>query len=177
MAYVNNTHPAFAGFLLEACMSKLLERLQSSLEKKQCIFDSRLSEYYASVKQTNGQPLNDKRNGMSTLAKWERQNDGLRKIHAEIEVTKKAIEREKSKIAKVDALELPSAIRVMIDDGVLIQWRKYPNRFFVQGVDRGRIVWDDKNKVITHQYLGEIPAEQYPKFRDTFNKLRREIAG
>ena len=80
-----------------------------------------------------------------------------------------------SRAAAVNAVALPEAIRKMLDAGELLQWRKHPNRFFVPGVDRARIIWDDEKKVVAHQYLREVPADQYPKFRDTFNQLRRAI--
>lgn len=156
-------------------MTKRLEVLQQSLAKKEALFDSKLSAHFASVKQANGQPLNDKRNGQATLDRWNRQNETLQNIQAGIEATKQAIEREESKIAAVNAVALPEAIRKMLDAGELLQWRKHPNRFFVPGVDRARIIWDDEKKVVAHQYLREVPADQYPKFRDTFNQLRRAI--
>lgn len=34
---------------------------------------------------------------------------------------------------------------------------------------------NQQKKVVAHQYLREVPVEQYPKFRDTFNQLRRAI--
>lgn len=65
--------------------TKRLEILEESLKKKQQIFDNRLLNHFNCVKQSNGQPLNDKRNGRSTLDKWDRQNDSLRRLQAEIE--------------------------------------------------------------------------------------------
>ena len=156
-------------------MSKRLEVLKQSLAKKQALFDVKLTGHYASVKQANGQPLNDKRNGQATLDRWNRQNEALKTIQAGIETTKQAIEREESKISAVNAVALPEPIRKMLDAGELLQLRKHPNRFFVPGVDRARIIWDDEKKVVAHQYLREVPVEQYPKFRDTFNQLRRAI--
>lgn len=157
-------------------MSKRLDVLKQSLAKKQALFDTNLECHFASVKQANGQPLNDKRKGRATMDKWDRQNEALRTLQEGIETTKQAIEREESKIAAVESVALPEAIRKMLDAGELLQWRKHPNRFFVTGVDRGRIVWDEEKKTVSHQYLRDVPTEQYPKFRDAFNKLRREIA-
>ena len=157
-------------------MSKRLEVLKQSLAKKQALFDSKLSAHFDSVKQANGQPLNDKRNGKATLDRWTRQKEALQNVQAGIETTKQAIEREALKVAAVQAVELPPAIRELVESGELIQWRKHPNRFFVLGVDRARIVWDEDKRVVAHQYLREVPVDQYPKFRDTFNQLRRAIA-
>jgi hypothetical protein len=157
-------------------MSKRLEVLKQSLEKKQALFDSKLSDHYASVKQANGQPLNDKRNGQATLDRWNRQNEALQRIQSGIEITKQAIEREASKAAAVQAVALPAEIRALVESGELIQWRKHPNRFFVLGVDRARIVWDEEKRTLAHQYLRKVSPEQYPTFRDTFNKLRKALA-
>jgi hypothetical protein len=157
-------------------MTNRLEILKASLQKKEERFDSKLAGHFASVKQANGQPLNDKRNGSATLSKWEGQNDALRAIQDGIEVTKRAIEREESRIAAVSSVALPDAIRKMVDAGELVQWRKHPNCFFVAGVDRGRIVWDEQKQVVAHRYLREVPADQYPKFRDTYNGLRKALS-
>ena len=54
-----------------------LDILKASLEKKQAEFNRKLNEHFADVKRTNGQPLNDKRNGYSTMKRWDRQNDAL----------------------------------------------------------------------------------------------------
>ncbi len=157
-------------------MSKRLEILKESLKKKEAVFDSKLSDHFASVKKANGQPLNDKRNGQATFDRWSRQNDALRALQDSIELTKRAIEREEAKAAAVSAVELPEAIQKMVTDGGLVQWRKHPNRFFVPGVDRARIIWDEEKRVVAHQYVRDIPRDQYPKFRDTFNRLRAELS-
>ena len=157
-------------------MSKRLEVLQSSLKKKEALFDAKLSEHFDIVRQANGQPLNDKRCGSQTLGKWERQNDALRKIEQGIELTKRAIERETSKIAAVNSAALPRPIQDLIEAGELIQWRRHPNRFFVTGVDKARIIWDSEKRIVAHQYVREVPSQQYPKFRDVFNKLSADIA-
>ena len=83
-------------------MSKRLEILKRSLEKKQAEFDNKLSNHIADVKRANGQPLNDKRNGYVTLNRWERQNDSLRNLQQSIEKTKNAIETEEYKISGVE---------------------------------------------------------------------------
>ena len=154
-------------------MTKRLDILKASLEKKEAAMDAKISEHFATVKEANGQPLNDKRNGAATLGKWERQNASIRRLVQEgIKKTNAAIEREELAIARVNGLTLPSFIRKAIEAGELTQWRKHPNRFFVPGVEKGRIIWDVEKRVLMHSYLSEVPKDQYPKFRDTFNKLR-----
>ncbi len=157
-------------------MSKRLEILKESLSKKESLFDSKLSEHFAAVRQANGQPLNDKRNGQATLDRWDRQNEALKRVQAGIETTKRAIDREEAKISRVNTVDLPEPIRRMVKAGDLVQWRKHPNRFFVPGVDRARIIWDEEKRVIAHQYLRDVPTDQYPKFRDAFNKLRFQLS-
>ena len=154
-------------------MSKRLEILKESLQKKEGLLNARLSDHFASVKLTNGQPLNDKRNGAATLGKWERQNAAIRRVQEGVEKTQAAIEREESAIARANGLSLPGFIQQAIEAGELTQWRKHPNRFFVSGVDKGRIVWDAEKQVLMHSHLSDVPKDQYPKFRDTFNKLRQ----
>jgi len=72
-------------------MSKKLEILKQSLAKKEEQLNAKLDTHFATVKQANGQPLNDKRNGQATLNKWERQNEGIRTMQKSIEATKQAI--------------------------------------------------------------------------------------
>lgn len=152
-----------------------LEILEASLQKKEAKFDEKISAHFASVKEANGQPLNDKRGGQQTIDRWNRQSDSLRTLNQEIEKTKSAIEREKSIVSNVDAFRdsLPPFITEMVASGELIQWRKHPNSFFVPGVEKGRFVWDEKTRKVSHRYISDIPNDgQYRLFARTWNKLR-----
>ena len=51
--------------------SARIEILKKSLEKKTAKINDQFDNHFATVKQANGQPLNDKRNGAATLKKWE----------------------------------------------------------------------------------------------------------
>lgn len=157
--------------------SKRLEILQKSLEKKQQSFDSMIQNHFDTVKQSNGQPLNDKRNGGRTLKKWDDQNDSIRKQKEEVEKTERAIEKEKNKIANVEMASdgIPNVIHQMIKDGTLIQWRKYPNTFFVKGVDTARIIWDTKKKLLGHKYLAGTDKEQYAIFAKVYNLINQAL--
>jgi hypothetical protein len=150
--------------------------LLGSLEKKENELSRKLDKHFADVKRANGQPLNDKRNGQSTLNRWEKQNDSLRSQQESIERTKNAIEREKGKIINAELVELPQAIRDAIKAGEITQWRKHPRMFFVVGVDRGRIAWNNETQTLGHRYLSEVSKDQYPIFRDIYNKIRQSIA-
>ena len=150
--------------------------LENSLEKKEAEFARRLDEHWEDVKSTNGQPLNDKRNGQATLDRWDRQRQALTKKEESIEKTKRAIEREKYKIANVERLVLPPEIKELVDNGTLSQWRKYPNRFFVKGVERGRIIFDTKTENVYAAYHREIPnKEQYTVYRTVFMDLQKKL--
>lgn len=102
-------------------------------------------------------------------AKWSPQNE------QGIDITKRAIEREESKIAAVNSVALPKPIQDLIEAGELIQWRRHPTIFFVEGVGKARIIWDSEKGIFAHRYLRDIPNDQYPKFRDVFNKLSAVI--
>jgi len=155
-------------------MTARLEILKSSLAKKEARFDARLQDHFDTVAQANGQPLNDKRNGSATLNKWDRQSDALRSLQDSIQRTKDAIEREETKIANVSLVSLPTYIQQAIDDGLITQWRKFPRFFFVAGVSHARIVLDESSGVIAHRYLSKVPKDEYPIFRDVFNKLNKQ---
>jgi hypothetical protein len=109
-------------------MSNKLEVLKRTLAKKEEQLNAKFDHHFATVKQANGQPLNDKRNWQATLNKWERQNEGIRTMLKSIEATKQAIEIEEGKI------------RI-----------KHQHTFFVPDVDKTRIVWDEKRKVVAHK--------------------------
>lgn len=160
----------------EGSSSRRLQILQESLKKKEAEFDRRIDEHMGDVRSANGQPLNDKRNGGSTVARWERQNDALRNLKESIETTKRAIEREQEKVDNVNSADTPDYLQAMVDSGELQQWRKHPNHFFVPGVDKARIVWNEEHGTISHKYVSEIPkgTGQYEKFRDAFNKANAE---
>jgi len=155
-------------------MSKRLEILKASLAKKEARFNERLQNHFDTVAQANGQPLNDKRNGRATLNKWDKQSDALRALQDSIQRTKDAIDREENNIANASVVDLPPFLKQAIDDGLITQWRKFPRFFFVSGVSGGRIVLDEKTGVIGHRYLSKVSKEEYPVFRDIFNRLNKQ---
>jgi hypothetical protein len=155
-----------------------LDILKASLEKKQAKFDRKLNEHFADVKSTNGQPLNDKRNGFATMKRWDRQNDVLSRMQKEIEKTQTAIEREESRIRCIDRNKnsMPEEIQELIDNGTLKQWGKYPHIMFVEGVDKARIIWDSKKKTVMHKFVSSITdTEQRKKFARVYNSLNASI--
>ena len=155
-----------------------IDILKNSLIKKQKTLEKKFEEHFATVKKANGQPLNDKRNGAATISKWERQNESIRAVKKSIEITTRAIEIEEDKIAGCNIVkkELPKAILSRIESGLLIQWKKHPETFFVDGVDKVRIVFDKKKKIIGHRYKNEVTdAEQWRKFAQVYNQIYNEI--
>ncbi len=154
-------------------MSNRLDILKISLAKKEARFDARLQAHFDTVAQANGQPLNDKRNGITTLNKWDRQSDALRALQGSIQRTKDAIEREETKIANASLVSLPPYIQQAIDDGLITQWRKFPRFFFVTGVKHARIVLDEATGAISHRHLSKVSRDEYPTFRDVFNSLNK----
>lgn len=155
-----------------------LEILKSSLEKKEATFDSMLDAHIKDVKSANGQPLNDKRNGYSTMKRWDRQNDALSNQQKEIEKTKNAIENEewKQKSIAKHKEAMPVEILELIENGTLKQWGKYPYIMFVDGVEKARIIWDDKKKVVMHKFANTLTdKEQRSKFAKVYNSLHASI--
>ena len=153
-----------------------LDILKNSLIKKENDFDNSLQNHFNTVKQANGQPLNDKRNGQTTLNKWEKQNNSLINKQEGIEKTKQAIEKEENKINDVEEMNLllPGVIKDLVNNGVLTQWRKYPNTFFVDGVEKARIVYVVKTKSLAYRYLKQVPnKEQHKKFAQVYNKINK----
>lgn len=159
-------------------MTKRLDILENSLIKKNSLFDDRLQNHFDTVAQANGQPLNDKRNGQATLNKWDRQNESLRNLKESIAKTERAIEIEKWKIIDVEGAKetFPKIILEMLESGQLIQWRRHPNTFFINGVDKARIVWDSKKKIIFTRYRSAITDQAVWKiFASTFNTILKEL--
>jgi len=168
-----------AGGTVAGGMSKRLEILNRSLERKIEAMDAKIGAHFDSVRSANGQPLNDKRNGRATMASWDRQNDAIRSIADGIEKTKAAIEREQAKILRVESVadSLPGPIKREIAAGLLTQWRKHPRTFFVAGVDKARIVLLDDGR-LAHRYAASITdADQRRTFARTYNALSKEVAG
>lgn len=155
-----------------------LDILKASLEKKQAKFNRKLNEHFSDVKSANGQPLNYKRNGYSTMKRWDRQNDTLSRMQKEIEKTQTAIEREEGRIRCIDRnrSSMPEEIQKLISDGTLKQWGRYPHIMFVEGVDKARIIWDDRKKVVMHKFVSSITdTEQRRKFARVYNSLNASI--
>lgn len=165
---------AWAEAKLVAPKKTRLDILKASLVKKEAELQRRFDQHFATVKLANGQPLNDKRNGQATLNLWERQNQGIRKMQESIESTKWAIQDEESKMKFIEETNqgIPSEILLLVKQGVLSQWAKYPNMFFVVGVEKARIIFDKKTKKVAHKYYSSIPtAEQKKAFASVYNSL------
>lgn len=158
---------------MELPKTKRLIILESSLIKKEEKLNKLFANHFDTVKQANGQPLNDKRNGHKTLVLWDRQNDAIRKQEAEIKKTKTAIEFEKSRMAKVANEEIPDYLKEFLDKGLISQWRKYPNRFFVVGGGRARIIY--KNGKLFHSYLDETTQEERTKFISVAKEINERV--
>jgi len=159
-------------------MSKRLDILKASLVKKEEALSAAYDTYFASVKQANGQPLNDKRNGAATLRRWERQQEAIRSVEQGIKKTKDAIEREEGLVASVNyhLAKTPQPIVDLVNAGTLKQWRKHGHTFFVEGVDKARIVWDEKRGVVAHRFTSHIKdKEQWKVFARTYNALSSAI--
>lgn len=98
----------------------------------------------------------------------------MRNLKESIQKTKDAIEREEGEIMDVEQTNkiIPDEILELVEKGELIQWRKNPNTFFVPGVDKARIFWDNKRKVVAHRYANLITEqEQRTKFVRIYNRL------
>lgn len=159
-------------------MNKRLEILEASLAKKEARLEAAFAKHFASVKETNGQPLNDKRNGQATLNRFAKEEQAIRTAQAEVDKTKAAIKKEQDKIAGVEHVSsfIPNEIMELVGAGVLKQWTKHPNIFFVDGVEFARICWDNKRKVLSCKYINKVTdKEQYAKIRDLFNPLSRKL--
>ena len=137
-----------------------------------------LDTHIKDVKSANGQPLNDKRNGYATMNRWDKQNNALSNQQKEIEKTKNAIEYEESKQKNIlnHKGTMPDEISILIENGTLKQWGKYPHIMFVDGVDKARIIWDNKKKVVMHKFASSITdAVQRKKFAQIYNSLHTAI--
>lgn len=155
-------------------LEKRLQILKNSLVKKESRLDSLFNKHFDAVKATNGQPLNDKKNGAATMARWERQNDAIRAMQDSIKLTKEAIEKEQYRVNDCDSIlnDLPQCIIELLETGVLTQWKKNPEFFFVDGVNTARIIYRLETKTLAHKYVSQIrDNEQFQKFRDVFNSL------
>ncbi len=155
-----------------------LDTLKASLAKKEEKFNRMLDTHIKDVKSANGQPLNDKRNGYATMNRWDKQNNALLNQQKEIEKTKNAIEYEESKQKNIlnHRGTMPDEISILIEDGTLKQWGKHPHIMFVDGVDKARIIWDNKKKVVMHKFASSITdADQRKKFAQIYNSLHTAI--
>lgn len=155
-----------------------LDTLKASLAKKEEKFNRMLDTHIKDVKSANGQPLNDKRNGYATMNRWDKQNNALLNLQKEIEKTKNAIEYEESKQKNIlnHRGTMPDEISILIEDGTLKQWGKHPHIMFVDGVDKARIIWDNKKKVVMHKFASSITdADQRKKFAQIYNSLHTAI--
>ncbi len=160
-----------------------LEILQNSLINKKANLDVFFEDLYSHQRLTNGQPMNDKRNGGTWFKRHDQLNNKIANQFKEIEKTENAIEREQSKIDNYSDIEkdLPQPILDLIQSGTLVQWKRYPNTFFIQGLDTVRLVYDKKvmktkiKETLFNRYQNEFKKncsrEQWLKFVKIWNEL------
>ncbi len=99
-------------------------------------------------------------------------------MQAEIEKTTAAIAREEGKLRSIayNGDSMPQEIRQLIENGTLKQWGKYPHIMFVDGVDKARIIWDDKKKQVMHKYTNKLTdKEQWKKFAQVYNYIAEAV--
>jgi hypothetical protein len=169
---------------------KRLEILKNSLEKKEAKQDDNFNSLYKHQAMTHGSPVNDKRGGGAWFNAHEKINDSIRNQYASIEKTKQAIEREQKRLARNEdaremLLDYPQAIIDLVEAGTLIQWNKYPNTFFVNGLDKIRIIYEKKElktkitETLYHKYGSAFASistkEQIKYFNDLFNELKSKV--
>ncbi len=61
-----------------------LEIAQRALSKKQAQLDNAFNVHFNHVKQANGQPMNDKKNGLAWVSRMESTNDAIRSLQGEV---------------------------------------------------------------------------------------------
>lgn len=154
-----------------------LTTLESSLAKKYECLNALTQTHMDSAREANGQPLNDKRNGMATMKRWDKQQAAISAQLKEIEKTEEAIEDEKELLNEIAAWRkvLPQPIISAMDSGEITQWRRHPNRFFVSGVPKARIVWDEKTGKLSSAHTNNLAGESHDKFNAVFCRLKKEI--
>jgi len=81
------------------------------------------------------------------------------------------------KNAAVEAMNerLPKILLDAVESGELTQWRKYPNRFFVSGVDSARLIWDFKKQRLMFSHANELAGDDRIKFLSTAKRLANEL--
>jgi hypothetical protein len=148
------------------------------LARKEDELNRRFDNQFEHQRKTNGQPMNDKRNGRAWFNKKDKLDQAIGKQMEEIEKSKAYIKRLEERVAFLEKWEkeLPAPLLEATLAGRLNQWKRHPRMFFVEGVEKARIVWNSDTKTIGATYVKQIPSkEQYAIFRDTFNGLRKEL--
>ena len=181
-------------------MATRLEILERSLKNKEQVLNQKINADMSAWSATAGTPLNDKMHKpqvRSFVNQREQARESIFRQFREIEKTQNAIEREKARLEFLDKKDelsseilaspkFPTVVLEMLEQGILKQWRKYPNYFFVTGVEMGRIIVDPlgtkiKQKKYTKKsyasvrrsYTTEIPTqEQKELFFKVWNAIR-----
>ena len=162
--------------LSKAAKPTKLDRLQISLAKKEALENKLFDRLFEMIRETNGQPMNDKKDGPAYFKKRAKIDDAIRHIQAGIELTKNAIEKENAARFRVSSVALPGFLAEMVENGTLIQWRKHPTMFFVKGVDKARIIYDPKSGNVLHKFSSSIPnQEQYDIFKNVVAEIRQKF--
>lgn len=158
-------------------MTKRLEILKRSLEKKEQALNDKVSAIFSHQATTHGSPVNDKRGASSFFKKAERLNDSAGNALKEIEKTKEAIDREEWKIKNTESAKenFPQPILELIKQGVLVQWRKHPRFLFIEGVSKARLSWDAKKGLLI-RYGDQVIGEERELLKSIFYPLKEALA-
>ena len=91
---------------------------------------------------------------------------------------RQAIEREEGKLIGMARNKdlMPKEITDLIDNGILTQWGRHPHILFVSGVDKARIIWDNKKRVVMHKFVNSLKDKEQRKiFARVYNSLHEAI--
>ena len=70
-----------------------------------------------------------------------------------MEILQQSLVKKQAAIDRVNNADIPDFLKPMIESGEITQWRKFPNRFFVSGVEKARIIWDKDKQQFGYAYL------------------------
>ena len=155
-----------------------LEILEESLRKKKDLLNEKINDLFSAVAETNGQPLNDKKDFRKNVKRFNKKNNYIIRQEDEIEKTVRAIEKEKMLLKNIESSrnKLPSPVIELIEKKIITQWRRFPDHFFVVGVEKARIILRDNNKLY-FKYTENIPNEnQRIIFNKVFNDLQKKLS-
>lgn len=163
-----------------------LKQAKASLEREKARVGEQIEKAIDYQRQTNGQPMNDKRGGASFFKRQRQIDDQISRGLDNIAKKEERVERLEGIKAMNESITLTEGAKELIASNQIKQWQKQPNIYFIKGEQKLALVLSEEGRFIASEgKYSAITAEQAERVKellaqqeaiDTPNKVTEDIS-